>query len=100
MSSQNAITFLKEIISHIHYGIKTPAGISHCNTADRILSAYNSRQSYLRIYLHRLPNADIASHQSGEQTYYFNGAWRFSDEYTLAMIDIDCQKKLRMGSCA
>lgn len=84
-------SFLRKLISHTHYGIKTADGPCHVNTNERVLRAINACKdgSASRVYLRRPKNQNILDHQNGGDTLYFCAGGRYKDEQALCMIDID-----------
>lgn len=85
------IDWLKERVSRIAYGEKTDKGIRP-NISKKLLLKNN------KLLIRRLPNKKIKEHTENKKTLYYYGNGKRSNSETLVMIDIDVQKKNKLGS--
>jgi len=83
------ITFLRGTTSDLYYGIDKKPVISKL----KLISRYNRCGGRST-----LTNYQYQDHFDGNATYYFVGNGRISAPETLAKIDIDVQKRLKLGS--
>lgn len=95
--------WLRDHTSHIDFGVewwnpkKQKHHPIHCNKNEVVKSAYR-RQDWAS--LDRMDNSMYDDHFLENKTYFYAGNHRGKDDETLPMIDIDCQKKLKIGSLA
>lgn len=82
----NVAKWISERIDPICHAVKTVDGVRYENTNNQILEATNHRTRWLN----KLTQKKIKAHFRGEETRYFNGAWRRSQCESLIGFDIDC----------
>lgn len=93
--TQNIFTWIRQRISPHCFGVKTKAGKpAHCNRNADVLAHFRClREGSWSRHLARLPNAAMADHFAGRETFYFtaDGRCNGTDE-VLINIDIDCHR--------
>ena len=88
-----AIRWLRgKVFSHV-YGEKVGDDVYPSMTKEAFVGFYNQRG-----YGKRLPNYKIQDHFDRRKTYYYFSSPNKTAEYALALIDIDVQKKKKLGS--
>lgn len=78
--------WISERIDPICHAVKTVDGVRYENTNESILEATNHRSRWLN----KLTQKKIKAHCRGEETRYFNSAWRKDQPESLVGFDIDC----------
>jgi hypothetical protein len=82
-----------KIFAHV-YGEKFGGDVYPSMTKETFIGFYNQQPGYAR----RLPNYKLQDHFDRKKTFYYWSSPNKTAEYAMAMIDIDVQKKKRLGS--
>ena len=81
-----------KVFNHV-YGEKVGDDVFPSMTKETFVGFYNERR-----YGQRLPNYKLQDHFDRRKTYYYFSSPNKTAEYALALIDIDVQKKKKLGS--